>query len=89
MSKSTSHCPFEGSATLKSKVFGGKKAKEKRENVIGFFEEINRKVKVEKQTWVLLYKNKGEFWKKEKEKSKKGKKGKKLWKRVTFPRNAI
>jgi hypothetical protein len=48
MSKSTSHCPFEGSATLKSKVFGGKKTKEKRENVIGFFEEINRKGKVEK-----------------------------------------
>ena len=44
---------FEGSATLKSKVFGAKKAKEKQENVTGFSEERKRKGKVKKQTWVL------------------------------------
>ena len=43
----------EGSATLKSKVFGAKKAKEKQENVTGFSEERKRKGKVKKQTWVL------------------------------------
>ena len=36
----------EGSATLKSKVFGAKKAKEKQENVTGFSEERKRKGKV-------------------------------------------
>jgi hypothetical protein len=33
----------EGSAAQKSKVFGGKKAKEKRENVTDCFEERKRK----------------------------------------------
>jgi hypothetical protein len=34
---------YEGSAAQKSKVFGGKKAKEKRENVTDCFEERKRK----------------------------------------------
>ena len=66
---------YEGSATLKSKVFGAKKAKEKQENVTGFSEERKRKSK--KADMGIAIEKLAGISEKEKEKSKKGKKLKK------------
>ena len=61
----------EGSATLKSKVSGAKKAKEKQENVTGFSEERKRKSK--KADMGIAIEKLAGISEKEKKKSKKGK----------------